>query len=167
MRRFLALFCLLLPPLAFASPTLLTAKDMGWEVRFDAPATEKLEEVSTPTAYHYAGNAGKFNLSLFIELPQCPGGTSSADQVRCFLSRIDRIPGLVKESIRVDQLPKAMQVSYIMYTQVGDVAVKVLNSHILFADKGKWGDLHGSFVKPATSEVATLLALGDAFSFTN
>lgn len=167
MRRLVALLGLLLPPLAFAGPTVLSARDMGWEVRFEAPATEKLEEQSTPAAYHYLGNAGKFNLSLFIESPQCSGGASSENQIRCFLGRVEHLPGLVKQSIRMNQLPKAVQISYLQYGQVGETAVKVLHSHILFADKGKWGDLHGSIVRPDTSEIATLLALGDGFSFTD
>jgi hypothetical protein len=31
----------------------------------------------------------------------------------------------------------------------------------------KWGDLHGSVARPDTAEIATLLALGDGFGFTD
>lgn len=167
MRRLVALLGLLLPPMAFAAPTVLSATEMGWEVRFDAPATEKLEEQSTPAAYHYAGTAGRFNLSLFIESPLCNGGASSDNQIRCFLGRIEHLPGLVKQSMRMNRLPNAVQISYLQYGQLGETAVKVLHTHILFADKGKWGDLHGSVARPDTAEIATLLALGDGFGFTD
>lgn len=167
MRKLLVLLGLVLPSLAFAGPTVLKAKDMGWEVRFDAPATDKVEEQSTPTAYRYLGTAGKFNLSVFIEAPQCSGGVSNDDQLQCFLGRIERVPGLVKQSIRMAKLPKGVQISYVTYTPVGETAVKVLHTHILFADKGTWGDVHGSVVKPDTGEIAALLAMADAFSFTN
>ena len=52
------------------------------------------------------------------------------------------------------------------YGQAGETAVKVLHSHVLCADKGKWGALHGAVVRPDTAEIATLPALGVGFSFT-
>lgn len=167
MKKIFAGFAILFPLLAFANPTALTAKEIGWQVKFEAPPTERIEEQSTSNFYRYVGSTGNFNISLYIESPQCAGDASSGNQLRCFFSRIEQVPGVVKQSIRTSKLPNAVQVSYLTYARTGDAAVKVLHSHILFADKGKWGDLHGSVVKPDASEIAMLLALGDAFSFTN
>ncbi|QGZ38185.1 hypothetical protein IP92_01519 [Pseudoduganella flava] len=167
MKRLVPLFGLFLLRTALADPTVLAARDLGWEVRFDAPPTAKVEERSTPNAYRYAGTAGKFNLSLFIEPPQCEGGATNNEQLQCFAGRLEKVPGLVRQSIRVNRLPNAVQLSYLTYGQTGETAVKIMHTHVLFADKGKWGDLHGSIVKPDTAEIAMLLALGDNFSFTD
>jgi len=165
MNKLIVLFSLLFSSAAFADPTVMHARVLGWEVRFDAPPSAKVEEEGSATAYRYLGNAGKFNLSLLIENPRCAGGVSNNEQLRCFLGLLEKMPGLVRQSIRTNQVPNAVQVSYLTYAQTGEVAIKVLHTHILFADKGKWGDLHGSVVKPDTAEMAMLLGLGDAFSF--
>jgi hypothetical protein len=152
---------------AHAEPTVMRIPELGWEVRFDAPATSKLEEQRSAQAYRYSGNAGRFNLSLFIENPGCPGGVALEDHVRCFAGRIGGVPNLVTESIKVERIARGVLVSYLVYAKVEDKLVKMLHTHLLFADKGKWGDLHASVIRPSTDEVTMLLGLGDRFDFSD
>jgi hypothetical protein len=167
MKKAFAALAFLACAASHAEPTVMKIPDLGWEVRFDAPATSKSAEEHSPQAYHYAGNAGRFNLSLFIENPSCPGGAALEDHVKCFVGLIGRMPGLIKESIQVSRIARGAEVTYLVYAPVDGKMVKVLHTHVLFADKGKWGDLHASVVRPSTEEIAMLLALGDKFDFTN
>jgi hypothetical protein len=77
------------------------------------------------------------------------------------------MPGLVKESIKVNRIARGAQLSYLVYAPVDGKQIKMLHTHLLFADKGKWGDLHASVIRPTTDEVAMLLGLGDQFDFTD
>jgi hypothetical protein len=165
MKKLLALLAVVACSPSFAEPTTLRIPDAGWEIRFDAPATTRTAEDSTPARYHYAGNAGRFDLSLYLEEPTCPGGATLEDHVRCFSSRIDKVPNLVKQSIRANAIPRGFQVSYLVYAPVDGAMVKMLHTHLLFADQGKWGDLHASVIKPTPEEIAMLLGLGDKFAY--
>jgi hypothetical protein len=167
MKKTIAALAFLACAASHAEPTAMKIPALGWEVRFDAPATSKTAEESSPQAYHYAGNAGRFNLSLFVEHPNCPGGVALEDHVKCFAGRIGAVPGLVTESIKVNRMARGAQVSYVAYAPVNGVQIKIMHTHLLFADKGKWGDLHASVVKPTTDEIAMLLGLGDKFEFSN
>lgn len=165
MKKFALLLGLMVSSLAFANPTVLTAKDLGWTIRFDAPPSRRIQEESTASTYHYAGTAGTFSLSLSIEPPSCKGGSASEDQLQCFLGKIEMVPGLVKQTVKVNRLPNALQVSYLAYARLDDVAVKTMHTHLLFAQKDKWGDLHASVVRPDNGAIAMLLGLGDGFNF--
>jgi hypothetical protein len=167
MKKTIAILAFLACGASHAEPTVMRAPELGWEVRFDAPATSKTAEERSAQAYHYAGNAGRFNLSLFIENPTCPGGAALEDHVKCFAGHIGAMPGLVKESIKVNRIARGAQLSYLVYAPVDGKQIKMLHTHLLFADKGKWGDLHASVIRPTTDEVAMLLGLGDQFDFTD
>lgn len=167
MKQLIVLLGLFVSSLASANPTVLRAADLGWEVHFDAPPTEKIEERSTASAYHYAGNAGKFNLSLFLERPQCSGDASNKSQVACFLGLIEKSPGLVKQTIRFNDVAQGTQVSYLVRLNVNGKPITMLHTHILFADQGIWGDLHGSVIGPDKDDVAMLIGLGEGFGFSH
>ena len=152
---------------AFADPTVLRANELGWEVHFDAPPTSKVEETSSADAYHYTGNAGKFNLSLVIDQPNCRGGVSRKDQFDCFFGQMDKIPGLVTQSIKFKKAKEAVLISYLAYEQIDGASTKVHHVRILFADKGKWADLHASVIKPESADSAMLLGMNEAFSYSN
>jgi hypothetical protein len=87
--------------------------------------------------------------------------------VKCFAGNISRLPGLVKETIKVDRIAHGAQLTYLVYAPVNGTMVKMLHTHLLFAGKGKWGDLHASVIQPTTDEIAMLLGLGDSFDFSN
>jgi len=167
MKNLIALFSLFASAAAFAEPTVLRANELGWEVHFDAPATSKVVETSTTDAYHYSGNAGKFKLSLDIEQPQCQGGVSRKDQFDCFFGQMDKIPGLVTQSIKFKKAPEAVLISYLAYDQIDGASTKVHHVRILFAGKGKWADLHAAVIKPESADSAMLLGMNEGFSFSN
>lgn len=167
MKNLIALASLLASSAACAEPTLFRAPELGWEVRVNAPATTKVEETSSATAYHYLGNAGKFSLSLDITDPHCRGGASRKDQFDCVFGQLDKIPGLVTQSIKFKKAPEAVLISYLAYGKIDGANTKVHHVHLIFADKGKWADLHASVVQPEAADSAMLLGLGEGFSFSD
>jgi hypothetical protein len=167
MKKTIATLAFLACAASHAEPTVMRIPELGWEVRFDAPATSKIAEERSAQAYHYAGNADRFNLSMFLENPNCPGGVALEDHVKCFAGRIGAVPALVTQSIQVNRIARGVQVTYVTYAPVDGKQIKMMHTHLLFADKGKWGDLHASVVKPTTDEIAMLLGLGDRFDFSN
>jgi len=167
MKNLIALLSLFVSAAALAEPTVLRANELGWEVRFDAPATSKVEETSSADAYHYSGNAGKFRLSLDIGQPQCRGGVSRKDQFDCFFGQMGTIPGLVTQSIKFKKAPEAVLISYLAYDQIDGASTKVHHVRILFADKGKWADLHAYVIKPESADSAMLLGMSEGFSFSH
>ena len=149
--------------LCFGEPTVMQIPNQGWQVRFDAPPVSKISERLNPAQYYFIGNAGRFNLSLTVETPDCPGEITAADNYRCMIRKIERVPDLVRQTITTEKRANNVQVSYLTYAPVAGQMVKIMNTHVLFAYKGRWGDLHGSVVRPTPEEVAMLLALGDRF----
>ena len=140
--------------------------DQGWQITFDAPVVTKVKETNSQTQYYFSGNSDRFNLSLTVETPSCPG-ESLEDNYKCILQKIESIPGVVRQSISAEKRPTNIQVSYIIYAPVGGRAIKVMNTHVLFAHKARWGDLHASVVTPTMQEVAMLLGLGDRFAYSD
>jgi hypothetical protein len=69
MKKAFAVLAFLVCTASHAEPTAMKIPELGWEVRFDAPATTRTAEERSSQAYHYAGNAGRFKLSLFVENP--------------------------------------------------------------------------------------------------
>ena len=151
------------PSLCFAEPTVMHIPKQGWKISFDAPTVAKVKERNSATQYYFLGNSDRFNLSLTVETPGCPGELLD-DNYNCIRRKIDNNPIVVRQSISVKKRPTNIQVSYIMYAKVGDRAVKHMNTHVLFVHKARWGDLHASVVQPTIPEIAMLLGLGDRFA---
>ena len=167
MKKIIASLLCLACAAAHAEPTVMPIPELGWELRFDAPATTRIDEERGAQTYRYVGSADRFNLSLHLAGPRCAGGVALEDQVKCFAGRIGAVPGLVTESIKVNRIARGAQVTYLVYAPVDGKRIKMMHTHLLFADKGKWGDLHASVVQPTTDEIAMLLGLGDRFDFSD
>src|SRR5882762_1098334 len=160
MRQIASIALFAVSSICFAEPTTMQIPDQGWQIKFDAPSVTKVKDSNNPTQYYFLGSAARFSLSLTVESPTCPGEMSAEDNYKCILQRIERSPMVVRQSISAEKRLKNVQVSYLIYAPVGGQAVKTMHTHVLFAHKSKWGDLHASFVRPTMEEVALLLRLG-------
>lgn len=167
MQRILAAICYFVCSACLAEPAVINVPSLGWTVKFDAPSTKVLKEESSATAYYYSSNAGNFNLSLFIGKPNCAGDTDLEAYFKCFAEKAEKVPGIVKQSVRVNKITNGVQFSYLTYVPIDGKATKVLNTHLLFASKGMWGDLHGSVIKPSIEDISMLMGLGDKFEYSN
>lgn len=165
MHKLLILFAIFCPAFCKADMTTMSIPGQDWKVTFNAPVTSKIKEDSSPSQYYYQGNSGRFNLSLIVEPPSCTGEITAEDNLKCFAPKIENVPGLVKQTIKVNRVAKGIQITYLAYVPMNDTSIKILHTHILFAYQGKWGDLHGSIIKPTAEEIAMLLSLGDQFDY--
>ena len=148
---------------ARADPTRLAVPGQGWSVRFDGPSFKKLDEKDDPGRYSLFGNADRFNLSLYVEPPMCPGGDSSERIHACFLASLKRNPTVLYDTERGNTLPRGgVMVMYMVEGDVGVSKVHAFNVNVLFAHKGKWGDLHVSYVSPRPEDVQALIALAQS-----
>ena len=143
----------------------LEIPDHAWKVKFSGPSITKVKEMNTPSYYYYLGKADRFSLSLFVESPTCPGVISVEDNQKCILPKIEQIPGFQKQSLTINTLAKGIQIIYVAYAPMGDKAVKIMHTHILFANRGKWGDLHASIIQPTIEDIAQILRFGEGFDY--
>jgi hypothetical protein len=134
-----------------------------WRVTFDAPAGLVTQEVPRPNQFYVVGTSERFTISLSVYSPNCEGGQTAQDNLRCLRAKVLSTPGVVQQSVSVEVVQNGLVLSYVMFVPNGTVAFKTVHAHVLFAKNGKWGDLHASSVRPRTDDIAYLLNLGDKF----
>ena len=146
-----------------AGTTRLEVPGQGWGIRFDGPAFRKLKEKDEPARYSMFGNGERFNVSFYVEPPLCPGGDST-EQIRdCFKKSLERSPIALQDTVRASVLPRGgVMVTHMAEGEAGGRKLQAFNVNVLFAHKGKWGDLHGSYVSPQPEEMKALVALAQS-----
>jgi hypothetical protein len=159
----LAVFTLFAGQSARAADTRLAVPGQGWEVRFDAPAYEKKSEHDSPEQYRMAGNGGRFNLSFFVETPTCAAGLGNEALVGCYKEALARNPMVVPATVRASALSKGVSVMYIIQGDWKGQKVSLFNVNVLFAHRGKQGDLHVSIVEPQSADIEALVKLAQSF----
>jgi hypothetical protein len=135
----------------------------NWRVTFDAPPGLVTQEVPRPNQFYVVGTNDRFTVSLTIYSPNCEGGQTVQDNLRCLRAKVIATPGVLQQSVSVEETRDGLVLSYVMFIPNGTVAFKAVHTHVLFSRNGKWGDLHASSVRPRTEEIAYLLSLGDKF----
>lgn len=154
----IAVLCLL-PTAALAEPTTMVIPGQQWQISFDAPALTKQEEADHPEQYKYFGNAGRFNLSMFVESPGCNGGTTHEAFYECLWPQASRNPMIVKESVTKACKKDYCKVTYNVEAPWKGRLIKQHNINFLIAYNGKWTDLHVSVIEPTDADLKLL----DAF----
>ena len=145
---------------AAAATTHLPVPGQGWEIRFDGPEFRKVAESNEADHYKLAGNDGaRFNVSFFAEPPSCAGGDSNEALLACYQQALQRNAMVVPASERANTLPKGVMVMYVIQGEVEGQKVTLLNVNVLFAHRGRWGDLHASFESPIRGDIDTLVDL--------
>lgn len=165
MLRYVFLIALFISLPGKAASLSLAVPGEGWALKFESPELTKIKEVSNGDGYAYSGNAGRMNLSLFVEKPTCPGGDAIQNIYKCFGEKIQHVPYIVNGSIAAYEAPDGLQVTYLMQVPSGEKTYRMFNLHFLFARNGKWGDLHISVVQPSKSDLEIVTSLVKSLSF--
>ena len=155
----LLLFAALVASSAVAETVVLPIPNEAWSIQFDGPSLKEVKSQSGPAGYAYAGNAGRVNVSLFVEAPSCAGGDSNAARYKCFTSQITKSPLVVRSSIAGNENANGVLVMYLVRTEVNGRPIQAFNAHLLFTQAGKEGDFHASVVQPEGEDVPSLVAL--------
>jgi hypothetical protein len=147
---------------ASAASNRLPVPGENWAVTFDGPELLKVKETSYAQRYAYIANAGKLNLSLHVNKPDCAGNADSDNLVKCFGEKIRQNPYMVKNSLTTQVMADGVLISYNMEMATGNKTLRTYNLHRLFAHQGKWADLHVSVVDPAKSDLKTVSDLAES-----
>jgi len=144
---------------SFAEPVVLSIPQEKLAVHFDARPLKKVEENYKDGRYSYLGNAGNFNLSLFVEPSTCEGDESNEVRYKCFLEKLRRVPFVQVSTIRANEIPAGVQVMYMMEGELKGRPFQQFHGNLLFRHGKKAGDLHASVLAPQAPDVKFLFAL--------
>lgn len=150
---------------AQVKPTTLVIPGQSWAVSFEAPLLSKQKEGNQRSQYMYLGNAGRFNLSLYVEDPDCAGGLKHEDYYKCFWPKASRNPLIDKESVVHSCKEKYCKVEYDVVATLSGQKVRQKNINFLFAYRGKWTDLHVSIVRPTQDDLRMLQEFENSLSY--
>jgi hypothetical protein len=153
----LALWFLFVAP-AFGEKVEVKIPGEGWGISFDAPSLSDKEDSSRSGAYAFRGNAGRFNLSLFVEEPGSTGDSHQACY-EFYWPQASRNPLIAKDTVSKSDTPKFVSVRYDIVTEYAGRPIRMNNINYYFAFRGKWIDVHVSVIQPTPADAAIL----DAF----
>lgn len=147
---------------ASAASNRLPIPGENWAVTFQGPDLLKVKETSYAQRYAYVANAGKLNVSLNVNKPDCPGNTDNDSLVKCFGEKMQQNPYIVKHSMTTQMMSDGVLISYSMEMPIGNKTLRTANLHRLFSHQGKWVNLHVSVVDPAKGEAKTASDLAES-----
>lgn len=158
--NFLAISFLSASSIAWGEEQTIRVPGEGWRIRFDAP---KLSPGPAPAPGErrrvFYGSAGLFQLTFFVEPPRCVGPDTDENIYACFLPNLLKNPYIVSDSIRANTVPNGVQVMAFSRVQTERGTGTNFSMHLLFAQHGKWADVHASFASPTKDDVRALAAI--------
>lgn len=147
-----------------ATTTTITVPGQG-TISFEVPPMNKISETNSAEQYKYAANSGRLNLSIFVEPPKCEGGQTHEAVAKCFTSKIDQTPGIVKSTVSTECVPTYCDVAYLVMLPVGGRTIRELNINVLFVFHGKWVDVHLSMINPTTQDLQSMNQFEKSISY--
>jgi len=157
MKTLLALPLLLAAGLAGAESRTLPVPDQDWSLTFDTPPL--VERSSPDPAMHplFLGGAGRLNVSAFAEAPRCPGPDTPDSVLTCFLASHKSNPTVDWSSTKTERL----DADRVLFTWAARIpyngrVYRQANANVLFARKGRWVDVHLSYIEPTDDDVEQL-----------
>lgn len=106
----------------------------GWKLRVFDPGLVKLQQQSDTNQFTCRSATGTgFNFSVFVEQPS-GAGTQHGDVFKHYWSQSQKNPMIEQDSIKIEQNPKYVKVSYRIATMP--------HVNYYFAYKGRWVDVH-------------------------
>jgi hypothetical protein len=132
----------------------------GWQIEFEGPRLFMEKTDPTEEGLRYKANAGRFNLSIFVEQPPDGGGDNEACR-KFYWDQGQRNPMIQKPTVKLWSAPQAECVEYEMDTGPDASGAHVMMSNIncFVSYQGKWIDVHASVIAPKPGEVERLRKL--------
>ena len=137
MKYLVALIASFILQVARAEVVLLPVPGEGWSLKFEAPLLTEIKPPPATSGHVYTGNAGRLNLSLHVEKPDCDGGDSPQNLYKCFGEKMQRNPYIVDGTIAAYEAPDGVQITYLMEVPVNEDKVRAFNLNYVFARNGK------------------------------
>lgn len=126
----------------------------GWSLAITAPALGRLEEENRGGDYAFRANAGRFNLSLFVERTQ--GAGSHRECGEFYWAQGKRNPMIDQGSVKTTATPRFYRVEYDIKTALGGEVEVQRNVNYFFVFEGSWVDLHISMMNPSAADLEVI-----------
>lgn len=168
--KLLTLVILLMVSLSAVAGTTKLALPENATLVFDAPTMTKAKEANDGSHYQYVatslgGADERFNLSVNVEPIDCQYGMSLRDVARCFVDRLDSIPGIKKEADSPSCTRKRCDIFYVTTEKSSDKQVRQLHFNSLFIYRGAWVDVHLSAVDPSSEDSSVFARFAASLKF--
>ena len=139
------------------------------ELSFDVSKMTKLKETASGVRYQYLasslGGDERVNLSVYVEPIECALGKSLKQVSRCFIERLDSVPGVVKESGTPNCTRRRCDIFYVTTVKAGEQVVRQLHLNSLFVYRGGWVDVHLSALRPGSDDSRTFAKFAASLRF--
>lgn len=126
----------------------------GWSLAIAAPALGRIEEETRGGDYSFRANAGRFNLSLFVERPQGAGSHRECGEFYWAQGKLN--PMIDQSSVKTTVTPRFYRVEYDIKPAPGDGAEVQRNVNYFFVFEGSWVDLHISVMAPSAADLKAI-----------
>lgn len=150
------LMCLLGGASLRAESWVIPVVGKGWQITFDGPepAMESLQPNAEGLVYR--ANAGRFNVSAFVEAPAGSGGDSKACR-DYYWPKASQNPMIQKDSVKQWSAPACECVEYMASGDIKDGKKFIqANVNCFFAHEGRWVDVHASVISPTEADQTML-----------
>ena len=157
----MAVFWLLALSVALGTEIRFPIPGQDWEITIEGPVLNKFNIAEQENGQIKGmANAGRFNVTLFVEPP--PAGSVVGTHTACrdfYWTQAKRNPHIVEESILFSMKPNCQVVEY--RTQGTFQGTPYVQDHVncYFVHQGKWVDLHASIITPQPEDTAQLKEL--------
>jgi len=152
-------------PSASASElTKLAVPGRGWSIAFRSPPLSGREESTDGGDYAFRANAGRFNVSLFVEQPG-GGGSDHETCFRYYWARASRNPLIDASTIKAVPGPTFVRVEYMLTVPAANGVVRDKNVNYYFEYRGRWVDVHISIADPRAEDDAIFAAFDQSLRY--
>lgn len=155
------LLCLLLlarfTPAAPAEEVKVPLVGLGWQIAFQAPGLRESSLEYPQGTVQFRANAGRFNVSVFVEPP--PEGVSAGTHATCRdfqWSQAKRNPLIVADTIKQTSLRNCESVVYRAKGTHQGIPFVQDSVNCYFVHEGKWVDVHASIIEPTAEDSQSL-----------
>ena len=136
----------------------------GWQITFDGPVPAMESTQPNEQGLVYRANAGRFNVSVFVEAPAEGGGDSKACR-DYYWAKGSRNPIIQKDSVKQWSAPACECVEYQSAGEIkGGGKFRQASIHCFFAHEGRWVDVHASVMTPTEADQTLLKNLAQSLA---
>lgn len=149
---------------AWAAEIVIPVISQGWQISFEGPTLMKESPSYEGGGFQYKANAGRFNISVFVEKPAKPMG-SNQDCYSHYWPMASRNPMIVAPSVKHTSSKTFERVQYTATGEFQGAKFTQANVNYFFAYKGKWMDVHVSVIEPNDGDAQLLQQLDNTFAY--
>lgn len=148
------------------TPTVWNIPLGNVDVKFHAPALLNEKVIDQNERYYRLARYQRFTVSLNFAAPNCTGSFSSQSHMDCLIKKIKRNPYTQIDEKTISQIAHkdGRILTYVSIVGAGQHRMKVINTHLVFEQDGRWGDFYASLLQPNHGEFLHMLSFASSVS---